>query len=131
MTRFKQGATIVPRMFWFIDPVHHKFFGLDVKEPFIQSSGRSLLMAKKEYKGISLNGKVEEHYLYATLLGSDIFPFCNLDPRVVVLPVDSSSHSFRIIKKEEVHSKGDNNMFQWLSQAEYFWKEVRKEKPPR
>ena len=129
MTKFKQGATIVPRMFWFVDTVPpHKFFVQDVDEPLMESSKRSLLMANKEYKGISLRGKVEERYLYATLLGSDIFPFCNLEPRIVVLPVDSSAHSFRMIKKEEVQARGDSNMFQWLSHAEQKWREVRKEK---
>jgi len=128
MTRFKNGAKIYPRMFWLVDPVPHKVFGLDVKEPLMQSSKRSLLMAKKEYRGTSLKGKVEEHYLYATLLGSDIFPFCHLNPRIVVLPVDSSGHSFRVIEKDEVQAKGDKNMYQWLSQAENSWKKVRKEK---
>lgn len=33
----------------------------------MQSSERSLLMAKKEYEGIGLKGKVEEHYLYVFL----------------------------------------------------------------
>jgi hypothetical protein len=126
MTRFKQGATITPNLFWFVDLVPHKLFGLDADEPLVQSSERSQLNAR-EYKGIFFKGKVEERYLYASLLGSDIFPYSHLDHRIVVLPVDSSGRSFRIIKKEEVQAKGHDNMLQWLIKAEYSWGKKKKQ----
>ena len=115
-------------MFWFVDPVPHRIFGLDANEPLVQSSERSLLMAKKEYKGISLKDKVEENFLYASLLGSDIFPFCHLDHRIVVLPIDSSGRFFRMMNKDELQAKGYDSMLRWITKAEDFRKRVRKEK---
>lgn len=88
-------------------------------------------MAKKEYKDVSLSGRIEARYLFGTLLGSDIFPFCNLPIRLAVLPVVSAGKSYHIMKKEAILSQGDSNMFQWLNRAESFWSQIRGDKAKR
>jgi hypothetical protein len=52
MQRFKQGVTIVPRMFWFADIIAHPKLSIDSQEPSLQNSKRSIRMAKKQYKGL-------------------------------------------------------------------------------
>jgi hypothetical protein len=85
-------------------------------------------MAKKEYKNVMISDKVEQEYLYATLLGSDLLPFCHLPFRVVVLPIRAVDNSFNILDKDAVQAGGHGYMYQWLSKVENYWKQIRADK---
>ena len=84
---FKQGATIVPRNFWFVDIKPHSKFGFNPQSPYVETSEASEKTAKENYKGISFKGNIEKDFLYATLLSTDIVPFGYLNFRIVVLPL--------------------------------------------
>lgn len=99
MKHFKQDATILPRTFWFVDILMHPIFGIDPNEPLVQSSQRSLKMAKKEYKDVSIKGNIERDHLYVTLLGSDILPFCHLAFRSVILPITKKWNNYSILSR--------------------------------
>lgn len=126
--KFRQGATIVPRPFWFVEAKGHEKFGINPATPYVETTQRASDMAKKEYYGIQLKGNIESDYLFATLLGSDILPFSHLPFRLVVLPISPLSHTYSIMTKEAVVAKGHENMTKWLSQAEKLWETKRGEK---
>jgi hypothetical protein len=65
---FKQGATIVPRNFWFVDIKAHQKLGFNPSAPYVETSEASEKTAKEAYKGISFKGNIEKDFLYATLL---------------------------------------------------------------
>jgi hypothetical protein len=112
-----------------VNLVEHPKFGIDDEDsPLVQSSRRSLEMAKPDYRNISFRERVEKEYLYSTLLGSDLLPFCSLPYRIVVLPVNRLSSKYHVINKEIALSKGHDKIFQWLCRAEDEWKKVNEKK---
>ncbi len=128
LNKFRQGATIVPRPFWFVEAKSHERLGIKLDAPYVETTQRASDMAKKDYLGIQLSGNVESDYLYSTLLGSDILPFCHLPFRLVVLPILAHIHSYKIMNKELVTAKAHEKMVAWLSQAEKLWNTKRGEK---
>jgi hypothetical protein len=130
MKLFRQGATIYPRPFWFVSPVLSKV-GRITSAPLMRTSERAARMAEQQntaYKNIVIEKNIEKDYFYATLLGADILPFCNLPFRLVALPINPSGQFYRVVKKEDVLSIGHTNFYSWLSDAETYWKEGRKSK---
>lgn len=125
---FKQGATIVPRNFWFVDIKPHPKLGFNPSAPYVETSEASEKTAKKNYKGISIKGNIEKDFLYATLLSTDIVPFGHLNFRVVVLPLVQEDGGYSIIKEEEASKKGFIHLSKWLHKAQKIWEEKRGEK---
>jgi len=125
---FKQGATIVPRNFWFVDIKSHPKLGFDPSAPYVETSEASEKTAKEAYKGILLKGNIEKDFLYATLLSTDIVPFGYLDFRIVVLPLIQENEGYTIIKESEAGKKGFINLSKWLHKVQKVWEEKRGEK---
>jgi type I restriction-modification system DNA methylase subunit len=127
-TMFKQGATIVPRNFWFVDIKPHPRLGFNPSTPYVETSEASEKTAKETYKGISLKGNIEKEFLYATLLSTDLVPFSYLNFRIVVLPLIQEDESYSIIKEKEASRRGYINLSKWLQKAHEEWEEKRGEK---
>jgi methylase of polypeptide subunit release factors len=125
---FKQGATIVPRNFWFVDIKPHPKFGFDPSAPYVETSEASEKTAKENYKGVSFKGNIEKDFLYATLLSTDIVPFGYLNFRTVVLPLIQKTEGYSIIKDKEASKKGFINLSKWLHKAQAKWEEKRSAK---
>src|SRR4030043_909347 len=125
---FKQGATIVPRNFWFVDIKSHPKLGFNPSAPYVETSEASEKTAKEAYKGILLKGNIEKDFLYATLLSTDIVPFGYLDYRIVVLPLIQENEGYTIIKESEAGKKGFINLSKWIHKAQKIWEEKRGEK---
>lgn len=125
---FKQGATIVPRNFWFVDIKPHSKLGFDPSAPYVETSEASEKTAKEKYKGISFKGNIEKDFLYATLLSTDVAPFGYLNFRTVVLPLIQEAEEYSIIKEKEASKKGFINLSKWLHKAQKMWEEKRGDK---
>ena len=125
---FKQGATIVPRNFWFVDIKAHQKLGFNPSAPYVETSEASEKTAKEAYKGISFKGNIEKDFLYATLLSTDIVPFGYLDFRIVVLPLIQEGEKYSIIKENEADKKGFTKLSKWLQNVQKLWTEKRGEK---
>lgn len=140
---FKQGATIVPRNFWFVDIKPHSKFGFNPQSPYVETSEASEKTAKENYKGISFKGNIEKDFLYATLLSTDIVPFGYLNFRIVVLPLvhlskpsplagdrggEGEFAGYSIIKESEASKRGFIHLSKWLHKAQKTWEEKRGEK---
>ncbi len=147
---FKQGATIVPRNFWFVDIKPHPKLGINPSAPYVETSEASEKTAKENYKGISFKGNIEKDFLYATLLSTDVVPFGHLDFRIVVLPLinlqchpelvsgskempkqvrhDTSDVRYSIIKEAEANKKGFIHLSKWLHTAQKKWEGKRSAK---
>jgi len=127
---FSQGATLVPRNFWFVDIQKHPKLGINPLKPYVKTSEKIIKYAKQPYRDIIFEGNIEKQYLYATLRGSEVVPFSHLPFLIVVLPLRKKKVRYEILYKEDVELS-DRGLHKWLSKAENEWNRLRGEKASR
>lgn len=138
--RFKQGATIVPRAFYFVQPQGASLDGLtDLSERTVNLRTHPLAVegAKKPWDGILLTGPMQGKYLFRTALARNILPFALVNPPLVALPlvqedeVDASGQAlpgkrhWRLLDATELTACGDIEAARWFGQCERLWDERR------
>lgn len=116
-----QGATLVPRAFWFVE-VPQGAKALNIKKPNLATSRKIQPQSKEPWKGITISGSIEKEFLFATLLSDNILPFSQKDYSMVVLPYNNR----KLITQREALAKGFPGFANWLLQAEKLWHERRK-----
>jgi SAM-dependent methyltransferase len=121
---FSQGATIVPRSFWFVE-VKGSGLGLDPNLPFLETSERIKPGPVNTYRDIKIEGNVESKFLYYTLLGDDFLPFGYRDLRLVVLPIEPSGDRYRLLNADEAGRRGFVYLANWLEKVEKEWERRR------
>jgi hypothetical protein len=125
---FKEGATLVPRNFWFVEFKTDPKLGIDPKQPLVTTDPRAEAEAKVPYKGTRLEGPIESEFLFATLLSTDLLPFGHFDFRPVVLPLAEDSHGYELLSVEKARDRGFLRIAAWLERAQEQWVIGRKEK---
>jgi type I restriction-modification system DNA methylase subunit len=126
--RFKEGATIVPRCFWFVRPAVGEGLGIiDHAKPYLRTHPDVERDAKEPWKGIEISGEVEASFLYATLLGKHLLPFGYTKLDLVILPVEISEISVPMLNSQTALHDGYSGLHNWLSQVENLW-QARKKK---
>jgi type I restriction-modification system DNA methylase subunit len=128
---FKEGATIVPRNFWFVEFKPDSALGIDPKQPLVSTDPRAEAEAKKPYKGTRFEGPIEADFLYATLLSTDLLPFGHFDFRPVVLPLIEDSQGYQLLNAQQAQAKGFLRAAAWLERVQATWKKLREEKAKR
>jgi hypothetical protein len=131
MNKFKNGATMYPRAFWFVEVGEQTKLGFNPKEPFVVSDQRALDEAKENYKGVKIEGSVEREFLHGTLLSTDLLPFGLLDYRIVALPLRVSGQGYALYDEETLRKNGYTQMAKWVGRCEKIWREKRREKKDR
>jgi len=127
---FSQGATLVPRNFWFVEIQKHPRLGINPQKPYVKTSEAIIKYAKPPYRDIIFEGNIEREYLYATLRGSEVVPFSHLPFLMVLLPLRKNKNRYEILHKEDV-KLSDPGLHRWLSKAESEWDRLRGEKAER
>jgi len=128
--RFSQGATIVPRSFWFVQ-VKPSPLGFNPDLPPLETADRARAKAKDAYKSVFFKDTVESRFLYTTLLSTDLLPFGHLDYRLVVLPIEPEGDHYRLIDANEAHQRGFLHLARWLENVEGEWEKRRSTKAER
>jgi len=128
---FKQGATIVPRNFWFVDFKFYPSLGIDPTQPLVMTDPRAEAEAKAPYKGTRFEAPIEADFLYATLLSTDLLPFGHFDFRPVVLPLVEDGQGYRILDAAQARAKGFLRLAEWIERAQEVWTKRRREKAKR
>jgi len=138
--RFRQGATIVPRAFYFVEPQGTVISAqTDVRERVVNLRTHPLAVegAKKPWDGISLTGQMQGQYFYRTALARNVLPFALVNPPLVALPlvqedeVDTNGQSlpgkmrWRLLNSPELTARGDVEAAQWFGKCEKLWDERR------
>lgn len=112
-----EGASIVPRTFWFIEFVPGAF-GLNPDAPSIESL--ILPDAKEPWKHIILKGEVESEFIFATVTGKYLLPFKHqLLP--IVLPIRKTNGKFKLLSSQDLRREGKLKIADWLDSAESAW----------
>ena len=125
---FREGATIVPRSFWFVEFKVIPELGMDISQPVVATDARAQAEAKPAYKDIRFEAPIEAEFLYASLLSTDLLPFGHLDFRPVVLPLIEDAQGYRLLNAEQARAKGYLKLQEWLERAQAVWARTRKEK---
>jgi len=128
---FRQGATIVPRSFYFVrvtdldgavDPNSDYWAETDL----VQAK-----QAKKPYEDVHLSGAVEGRFIYATAIAKHLVPFAILNTVPVVLPVEAKDGGLTVLTADQLMKEGYRNFGKWMQEAEQLWQTKRKDKAAR
>lgn len=115
--RFKVGVSIFPRSLYFVD-LH------SIRDHCIRvTSSRSILQIVKEPWRIELEGKVEEDFLFCTILPYEMLPFGFLKIYPVILPLDIDGAKYRILGLTEMKRQGFSGAYDWFKHAQKIWDE--------
>jgi methylase of polypeptide subunit release factors len=132
---FKQGATIVPRNFYFIelDPQHYEVIkkkgqSLAKRTIYCTSSLQFQKEGKKPWKDFLLRGRLYTEYLFRTVVAKNILPFALIDPPLVVLPVTTSVDGRLTLQTPlEIFREGQVEVYEWFDQVETLWEKHKTE----
>ncbi|RLI40687.1 hypothetical protein DRO64_08635, partial [Candidatus Bathyarchaeota archaeon] len=119
--KFKAGACLDPRPFWFIDIKVHPKLGINPRSLPVETSSRAIKRAKSKFKDVKISGSVESKFLFGVLTGSELVPFGNLTPRLAILPIEARGNKYRVITATEAKKRGYLGLAKWLSQVERIW----------
>lgn len=114
--RFSQGATVVPRMLFVVDP--------GLVNPLAPTSGRRPVRSrrsaneKRPWKDLDgLTGAVEPQFIRPLYLGDCILPFRALPPAYAVVPWDDR----RFLTTEDMSGHRYDGLRKWWECAEAMW----------
>ena len=128
---FKQGATIVPRNFYFIE-LTQEVPDLEDRIVTIKTSEDLNGDAKMPWKEITMEGRMESRFIFRTALSKSILPFALHKPALVVLPItiDETDGIKNIILHDynELRREGHLHASKWFMNVDNIWNIHRTEK---
>lgn len=119
-----QGVDIRPRALWAVEPDAAARV-LDRQRPFLRSDTEAVQRAdaRAGWRGVSISGRIEAKYLYATSLRVDPYRIGRL--RLVAMPIEPTpGGGVRVLTHADVLSYGDVDMARWLARAEEQFRDV-------
>ncbi len=120
--KFRNGATLFPRMLCFVERRNVGRLGTDPRAPFVVS--RRSTQEKKPWKLLPpLEHRVEAEFLYPVLLGESILPYRVFKPLEAVLPVTKSGG---MLDAQAAANRGFSELNGWMNRAEKLWTDNRR-----
>ncbi|SYZ72728.1 hypothetical protein TRIP_C20843 [Candidatus Zixiibacteriota bacterium] len=120
---FQQGATIVPRCFWFIQKDENAALHKDYVN--IESSDEALVEAKEPWRQ-RLEGRVEKRFIFETVLAKGILPFAIYRVEPLFLPLIKQRTSFHVADSNVLMENGYQYACLYMDKSEKFWIKHRK-----
>lgn len=128
---FKQGATIVPRSFYFVE-LTQEVPDFDDRILHIKTADAIKPDAKLPWKEIDFKGMIESRFLFRTALSKSILPFALYKPDLVVLPIlieeEDNIKRIELQSAKDLQHAGYLNAARWFNDADNIWKVHRTEK---
>jgi type I restriction-modification system DNA methylase subunit len=130
---FRQGATILPRSFYFIqldegikpEDCSGKVISVDTPHYILGE-------AKKPWKNIKMSGSVDGDFVFTTALSNNVVPFSLAGLSVVTLPVtintDGKKQYYVIHEPTGLLSTGARYTSRWFKEAIDIWEKNKTEK---
>src|SRR5205085_576604 len=116
--RFRQGATMVPRITCVVERVQVTGLGGAAGVPQVRS--RRTAQEKNPWKSLEpLQGRVEAEFLRPLYLGESVAPYRLLEPVLAIVPWEEP-HS-RLLDAAGAMTQGYPHLGGWLRQAEQAW----------
>ncbi|MEO6831886.1 MAG: N-6 DNA methylase, partial [Chitinophagaceae bacterium] len=132
-SEFKQGATIVPRTFYFVELIDTVPEDWEDRVLSLRTAEAVKPDAKAPWKSLALEGRMESKYVFRTALSRSILPYTLYQPDLVVLPIkiETDAHGFRKIEMQtptEIRREGGLYASEWFRKAELLWDAHKTEK---
>ncbi len=124
---FKQGATLVPRNFYFVAPLQD-VPDFDDRVLVVGTNPSITKDAKPPWKHILLKNRILSDYLFKTALSKNIIPFALHLTEMVILPIEVKKDNIKMLQYEDIMIKGHLDTATWFKKVEDAWKENRTEK---
>lgn len=119
-SKFRQGATLVPRRLVIVEELPSGRLGRNPKAPRVR--GRTSSQDKEPWKSLPpLEGPVEIEMLRPVYLGESIGPFRILSHMTGVIPWDITQK--HVMDSEAAIQAGHHDLARWLAEAERVWEE--------
>lgn len=119
---FKQGATLVPRNFYFIEPTQIIDGTFKGKSFTAKTSEVSNNQAKPPWKDIIISGRVSSDYLFRTALANNVLPFLLHEPPIVLLPGKiRKSGQMVMLSSLNMLKDGKLDTAKWFKTVEELW----------
>ncbi len=122
---FRQGATLVPRNFYFVTvdglegtPDPERLYPCRTDEENARE-------AKAPYKELRMRGSVEGQFLFSTALSRHVLPFVLLPPTPVVLPLEESNGRYYTVTAQALQRKGFRDAAGWMERVDALWEKHR------
>jgi len=128
---FRQGATIVPRSFYFVEIAELDTAVDPMRDYWVKTDPEQAKQAKKPYDDVNISGLVEGRFVYATSIARYLVPFALLKTVPVVLPLYNNNGDLQLVLAEKLMKDGYRNFAKWMQQAETLWDTKRKDKASR
>ena len=110
--KFKVGASIFPRNLYFIRIKNRTENYIKIITDISINQ-----ISKKQWKNISLQGIVDEKFLFYTLLAWELLPFGYLHFRPIILPININLNEIHIVSLNQM----DKNTKKWFEETNYLW----------
>jgi hypothetical protein len=104
---------------------------IDLDRPLVKTSQETIEVSKEEWKGSILRDNIEADYIYATVLGRDLIPFGHIRLRPLVSPLIPQSKDYRLLRVDELRSRGSHKIAGWVETCQKYWEQIRTEKSAR
>lgn len=118
--RFKNGATVFPRVLCVVEVAPAGSLGTNPEAPVVQSHRTS--QEKQPWKQMGLlRGNVEREFLRPLYLGESVAPFRVLEPGMGVIPW--ADEEGKLLDSQTAQQSGYVHLAGWLSNAERLWAE--------
>jgi hypothetical protein len=125
---FHQGATILPRNFYFVR-VHDMIGPIDPDRLYsVETDPEQAEDAKPPYDTVKMKGRVEGRFIFSTALSRHLLPFALLSPPPILLPSESEGGTLAVLTADDLRSKGYREFAKWVREAETIWNKARKQK---
>lgn len=117
--RFRQGATLVPRMLCLVERVEAGRLGVSAAAPLVRS--RRSKQEKPPWKDLpALEGAVEAEFLRPVYLGESIAPFRPLGAAEGVVP---TTREGALLDARQAAERGHARLAAWMRRCEALWTE--------
>lgn len=127
---FRNGATIIPRNFYFVDILNELPDSLTGKEIAIKTSETSKREAKKPWDMVNFKGLMEGEQFFYTTLSKNILPFTHHGLALIVLPVTKSNNDRHITLQTwgDLRSEGLIEAGKWFRNVSNVWNQLKTKK---
>ncbi|MDR1720312.1 MAG: N-6 DNA methylase [Dysgonamonadaceae bacterium] len=129
---FKQGATIVPRAFYFVD------LNQEMPDDFVDRiinirTSADILPDAKAPWNMKLTGRVESKFIFRTAISKSILPFHLYHPAWITLPITIEKEAdglkrIRLFTATQLMNEGELKAWQWFANAETMWDHSKTDK---
>ncbi len=120
--RFKNGATIYPRNFYFVR-IKGEVTGKIAEDTLytIETDRDRARNAKEPYKGLVTPGEIEGKFLYTTALSEHVLPFYVAPPVLIALPVLGRAGQLQLCNEQTLKKTGHRETAEWVARVEADW----------